>query len=69
MENLIKVKAVQDDDSHWYIIPNEEVDDFFGVLENIQQDYLDAEDYFEERFSKYRTGGGPNNIQLYADLS
>lgn len=58
-----RVYAVQDDSSHWYVIPFELKDLFFAELENGEQDEWD---HFEELFSQYRTGGDLNNIELYA---
>ena len=56
-----KVVAVQDDDSHWYVIPKELEDKFHELLES-------DEDEFIETFSEYMTGGDLNNIQLYAEI-
>ena len=65
------VKVVQDESSHWYIIPNELAEEFHSLLDTIYADandhaYLD-EEIFEKKFSEYRTGGDINNIQLYID--
>ena len=56
-----KVVAVQDSDSHWYIIPQELHYKFKALLES-------DEDEFIETFSEYMTGGDLNNIQLYAEI-
>lgn len=32
---FIKVKPVKDESGHWYIIPNELIDDFYKDLEDI----------------------------------
>lgn len=65
-DELIPVKAVEDESGHWYVIPN----DFF------EQFYKDAEDYelcesgeFDNKYGKYRTGGDLNLIQLYAKIT
>lgn len=57
-ENYIKVKAVRDQAGHWYIIPNELVEDFY-------KDNEDELDNFDDKYYKYRTGGDLNLIQLY----
>lgn len=54
----IKVKAVKDESSHWYLIPNE-------LVENFYKDDEDELDSFDSLYGKYRTGGDLNIIQLY----
>jgi hypothetical protein len=66
MENLQKVNAVQDESSHWYIIPNDLVDEFFEDNEN--EDLIDSGE-FDRKWEQYMTGGDLNLVQLYADLS
>lgn len=66
-----KVKAVQDYDCHWYVIPNELVKEFLEDLEKF--DGEDSEDYivsgeFDNKYFQYRTGGDLNLVQLYADV-
>ena len=55
----------QDDDGHWYKIPNDLLDKFDDNLSKIiGKDYLDAADDFDSftnEFDKYRTFGDPNN--------
>lgn len=65
-----KVKAVQDESSHWYVIPIELSDKFRELtqFDIDEEDNYENEKKFDEIFSKYRTGGSVNNIQLYADL-
>jgi hypothetical protein len=53
-----KVKAVQDDSGHWYLIPNELVDTFYG------DDVMEI-DNFDDKYSRYKTGGDLNLVQLY----
>jgi len=69
---MIKVVAVRDDSSHWYVIPLEMKEEFFKLQEKLRSDdypnRYDDEDEFIEKFSKYMTGGDLNNIQLYADI-
>lgn len=62
---LQKVKAVQDESSHWYIIP----------LDSYQEFLNDANDYelcesgkFDDKWGKYRTGGDLNLVQLWAEI-
>ena len=62
---LRKVKAVQDDSCHWYVLPIELVDDFYKELSD---EFLVDSGLFDERFGKYRTGGDLNNIQLFAEI-
>ena len=60
-----KVKLVQDESDHWYIIPNNMLKDFLNDNENGAM--IDSGE-FDERWGKYRTGGDLNNIQLYAEI-
>lgn len=78
MSNLIKVVAVQDDGSHWYIIPKDSQQEFhdlsnavYNAYNNVdvkQEKLNEVENAFNTKFSKYRTGGDLNNIQLYAEI-
>lgn len=56
----------QDDDCHWYWIPNEQIEDFKTDLSGIAgKDYMespDAFDTFSQKYEKYRTGGSPDNV-------
>ncbi len=67
---MIKVQALQDESSNWYLVPNELSDEFNRLLEKIYSDdyphRYDDEEEFIEKFSKYRTGD-INNIQLFID--
>jgi len=68
---IIKVKAVQDESSYWYVIPETLYDEWYNLSDKLYK--TDFEDYeliniFEEKFSKYRTGGDLNNEQLYAEI-
>ena len=62
---LQKVKAITDNDGHWYVVPADMEDAFYSMLE-----YGENEDWslFNETFSKYRTGGDLNQVQLYAEI-
>ncbi len=66
MSNLQKVVAIQDNDSHWYVIPDFKRGMFRHLLSlaETKDDY----DEFEDAFSQYRTGGDLNNTQLYAEI-
>ncbi len=65
-----KVKAIQDSDSHWYVIPNDLISEFTDLDAKISNDdsEYDSQEIFSEKFEHYRTGGDLNNIQLYADI-
>lgn len=60
-----KVKAVQDDSCHWYVLPIGLVDQFYKDGED--EDFVD-EGGFDNKYGKYRTGGDLNLVQLWADL-
>jgi hypothetical protein len=70
---MIAVKAVQDESSHWYLVPNDELREFdilsgdISDLDDDSKEYYDKIEEFEKLFSKYRTGGDLNNVQLYVD--
>ena len=63
MEKYIKVKAVTDNDGHWFVIPNEIKNKFYKDLDN--EDFVDSGE-FDNINGKYRTGGDLNLVQLYA---
>ena len=58
----IKVKAIQDDSYHWYVIPNELYDEF--LIDEQNEDMIDSGE-FDAKWDEYRTGGDLNLIQLY----
>lgn len=62
---MTKVKAVQDESGHWYIIPNDLVDDFYKDSED--ESLIDS-GKFDDKWSKYMTGGDLNLVQLYAEI-
>lgn len=64
-KELQKVTVVQDDSSHWYVIPNDLVSDFYNDLNN--EDMVDSGD-FDSKYGDYRTGGDLNIVQLYAKI-
>lgn len=59
----------QDDDSHWYWIPNRLLCEFDNELAEITGiDYMDNPDAFDafiEKYDKYRTGGDPDLMPDY----
>lgn len=66
---LNKVYCTEDESGHWYIIPLELKGVFQNYMNALEHDYDDGlNDNFEKQFSKYKTGGDLNNIQLYAEL-
>lgn len=65
MSALQKVKAVEDGDGHWYVIPADMEDVFYNMLEKGEEDEYEA---FNDKFADYMTGGGLNLIQLYAEI-
>lgn len=63
--NLKKVKALQDDSFHWYVVPDELAAEFKEDLYN--EDIIESGE-FNEKWESYRTGGDLNLIQLWAKL-
>lgn len=70
---FIQVKILQDESSHWYIVPSDLEDEFFllsrmaeeGPSLDCMYTYQDFIQQFEDKFAKYRTGGDVNNYQLF----
>ena len=62
---MTEVKAVQDDSSHWYVIPSKLINIFYDDLDN--DDMTDI-GVFYDKWGKYRTGGDLNLIKLYAEI-
>ena len=60
-----KVKAVQDNDSNWYIIPNYLIEEF---EKDLLKEELEDSTEFGEKYDLYKTHGDLNNIQLYAEI-
>ena len=58
-----KVKAIKDESGHWYVIPNDLVNEF--MKDEQDEDFVDSGD-FDNKYRKYRTGGDLNLVQLYA---
>lgn len=63
--SFIKVKVTRDNDGHWFIIPNEIVNQFNRDLED--EDFVDS-GKFDEIYGKYRTGGDINLKQLWMKI-
>ena len=63
--NLKKVKALQDESSHWYVVPDELAIEFDEDAYN--EDIIDSGE-FDRKWGRYRTGGDLNLIQLWAEL-
>lgn len=65
VKKMQPVAAVEDDDGHWYVIPAAEADLFCTMLK-----HGEADEYYEfnQKFSRYTTGGSLNNIQLHAEI-
>jgi hypothetical protein len=63
---LPDITKIQDDDSHWYWIPNDILVDFQTDLASIcGKDYMNCPDEFDDfitKYDKYRTGGSPDII-------
>lgn len=76
----LKVTKIQDNDFHWFWIPNELLSHFKSDLKTITgigyMDNPEAFDSFIDRYEKYRTGGAPdltpdifiNNHLSFSDL-
>lgn len=66
-----KVKALQDESGHWYVIPAEMGEEFYKLMNNHGKQpalWYEFEEEFIEKFDKYRTGGDLNLVQLYAEI-
>lgn len=62
-----RVVAVQDESSHWYVIPYELKNDFYAEQDTEQDTAQETEDWnaFEDKFGEYMTGGDLNLTELY----
>jgi len=60
-----KVKVTRDESGHWYVLPDGIYDEFVKDEEN--EDMIDSGE-FDDKYEKYRTGGGINLVQLYAEI-
>ena len=59
---LQPVKCVQDNDGHWYVIPNYMEEAFYRDLEN--EIMIDL-GHFDKKYGIYSTGGDLNLLQFY----
>lgn len=60
IQQFIPVVSTKDDSGHLYIIPNELAKEFNDLC--YEEDKYKE---FEDKFSKYKTGGSLSNYQLY----
>jgi hypothetical protein len=60
----------QDDDSHWYLVPEETIGNFDNMLRQIEDGWQrkdDLIDMFIEAFDKYRLSGGYQDLKILMD--
>ena len=62
---MVKVKAIQDESGHWYVIPNNLLSEF--RKDELNESMIDS-GKFDDKWGKYMTGGDLNLIQLYAEI-
>jgi hypothetical protein len=60
-----KVKAIKDESGHWYVIPNNMLNEFY--IDEQNEDMINSGD-FDNKWGKYRTGGDLNLVQLWAEI-
>lgn len=59
---MIEVKLVQDQDSHWYLIPAVELERFNEINSDDERwEEMEAE------FSQFMTGGDYSHLKLFAE--
>lgn len=60
---MIAVKALQDNDGHWYLVPVHKASQFHSMLRDAEE----TDDYegFEDTYGEYATNGDLNLVQLY----
>jgi hypothetical protein len=64
------IRALEDGDGHWYLVPNELSSKFSELSNKIDEDgedFFPALEEFEKLFNEFRTGGDLNNTQLYIE--
>ncbi len=66
-DEKVRVSIVQDDSSHWYVIPYELEDDFYKTDPDIDADDEQWEE-FTVKYSKYMVGGDINSVPLFANI-
>ena len=72
MEQILRnITKAQDDDGHWYWIPNRLLAEFRNELDRISgKMYMDCPDEFDafiDKYDKYRTLGDPDNMPAFFD--
>lgn len=63
--DMTAVKALKDNDGHWYLVPNEKASQFHSMLRDAEE----SEDYegFEDTYGEFMTGGDLNLVQLFVN--
>lgn len=61
-KEVLKVKAIQDESGHWYIIPNEVVAEF--RKDELNEGMCDSGKFYN-KWGIFMTGGDLNLVQLY----
>lgn len=69
VESITPVYPTIDESGHWYVIPLDKKEEFIRLSRHLEEtDYENGDDIvdFNNKFSKYMTGGSLNFIQLYS---
>lgn len=64
-KELQKVKAVKDESGHWFVIPNDKLEEF--LKDETNEKFCDSGE-FGNKWGQYMTGGSLNLVQLYAEI-
>lgn len=56
---------IQDESSHWYMIPVDLKKRWNELCERCNDEDEDAFNILNDEFAQYRTGGGISNIEFY----
>jgi hypothetical protein len=59
---ISKVKVIKDESGHWYVLPNDILNEF--KKDELDEDFVDSGE-FDKKYGSYRTGGDLNLVQLY----
>ena len=66
-------KLRRDDSSHWYLVPDERLEEFDATMEQLEgKEYMDAPDAFDafiSEFDDYRLDGGPYDLKVLMPVS
>ena len=69
MMSLENVNVVQDNDCHWYWILDSDLKEFNTMINLLDdKEYLDCPELFDmfvDKYSKFQTGGSPDNEPEY----